>query len=118
MAEVILQDLQPDWLVRSAGIAAESGPAAAHARTVAAERGLSLEHHRPQQVTKELIQWADHVICMTRSHQRGLERLFPGCKAETLGREISDPVGQPLSVYQRTAAELEEALREWCAATV
>lgn len=118
MAQVILQALRPDWQVRSAGISAEAGPATINARKVAAERGLDLEGHRSQQITRELVEWADHILCMTGSHQRALHQLFPGCAAETLGREISDPVGQPLSVYQRTAGELEDALREWCVTRV
>ncbi|MBS2038130.1 low molecular weight protein arginine phosphatase [bacterium] len=113
LAQVILQKLHPDWEVRSAGVAAEQGsPAAAHARQLAQEMGRSLEEHRAQSVTPELVAWADEILCMTDSHLSLLKREFPeaGSKARTLGRNISDPYGQSLAVYQRCAEQLAEAL--------
>jgi protein-tyrosine-phosphatase len=113
LAQVIAQRLHPDWEVRSAGVAADSGsPAAAHSRQLAQQMGLSLEDHRAQAVTPELVAWADQILCMTASHLRQLKQAFPeaGEKARTLGDEIPDPYGQSLAAYQRCAEQLESAL--------
>lgn len=113
LAQVILQKLQPDWEVRSAGVAAEVGaPAPAHARQLAQEMGLSLQEHRAQSVTSELVDWADEILCMTGSHLQVLRQRFPESepKARTIGREIADPYGQSMAAYQRCAQELEAAL--------
>ncbi|MFN8606844.1 MAG: low molecular weight protein arginine phosphatase [Vulcanimicrobiota bacterium] len=113
LAQVIMQKLHPEWEVLSAGVAAEVGaPAAAHSRQLAREMGLSLEQHRAQSVTPELVAWADEILCMTSSHLNLLNQAFPEArnKARTLGREIADPYGQSLSVYQRCAEQIEAAL--------
>ena len=114
LAQVIAQKLHPDWEVRSAGVAAERGsPAAAHSRQLAQQMGLSLEEHRAQAVTQEMVAWADEILCMTGSHLRLLKQAFPeaAAKARTLGEEIADPYGQSLAVYQRCAEQLEAALQ-------
>jgi protein-tyrosine-phosphatase len=113
LAQVILQKQQPDWEVRSAGVAAEVGsPAAAHSRELARQMGMDLESHRAQSVTPELVDWADQIFCMTESHLQLLRRAFPNsaAKARTLGADISDPIGQSLAVYQRCADQIEDAL--------
>jgi protein-tyrosine phosphatase len=76
---------------------------------------LSLEDHQAQRVTPALLEWADHIVCMTEGHRRALERDHPGSGAQTLGREISDPVGQTLPVYERCAEQIEQALQAWLA---
>lgn len=113
LAQIILQKQQPDWEVRSAGVAAEVGsPAAAHSRELARQLGMDLENHRAQSVTPELVDWADQIFCMTESHLQLLRRAFPNsaAKAQTLGADISDPIGQSLAVYQRCADQIEDAL--------
>lgn len=114
LAQVILQKQQPDWEVRSAGVAAEIGsPAAAHSRELARQMGMDLEGHRAQSVTNELIDWADQILCMTETHLQHLKRGFPRAadKARTLGADIGDPIGQSLAVYQRCAHQIEDALK-------
>lgn len=114
LAQVILQKRHPDWEVRSAGVMAEVGsPAAAHSRELARRMGMDLESHRAQSVTAELVEWADLILGMTDAHVQAVKRSFPesAARVRTLGREISDPVGQSLAVYQHCAEQLEEALK-------
>jgi len=115
LAQVLLQKQHPDWEVRSAGVMADVGsPAASHARELALQLGMDLEGHCSQSVTPALVAWAEHILCMTESHLRSLTSSFPEAKARarTLGRDISDPIGQSMSVYQRCADQIEEALQE------
>lgn len=114
LAQVLLQKQHPDWEVRSAGVMAEVGsPAAAHSRELARQLGMDLENHQAQSVTPELVEWADLILGMTEAHVQAVKRSFPeaGAKVRTLGRDISDPVGQSLAVYQRCAEQLQEALK-------
>ncbi len=113
LAQVLLQKQHPDWEVRSAGVMAETGsPAAAHSRELARQMGQDLEGHRAQSVNAELVEWADHILCVTQAHLQSLKRSFPEAapKARTLGADISDPVGQSMAVYQRCAEQIEAAL--------
>ncbi len=114
LAQVILKKQHPDWEVRSAGVMAEVGrPAAAHSRELARQLGADLESHRAQSVSAELVEWADLVLGVTEAHVQAVQRAFPesAAKVRSLGREISDPVGQSLAVYQRCAEQLQEALK-------
>lgn len=113
LAEVLLRKLRPEWEVRSAGVMAGVGPASKNSLAVAAQRGLNLNEHRSQRVSQPLLDWADEVICMTEGHRQVLQQSYPDSKAKTLGREISDPVGQSLAVYQRCADQIEAALQDW-----
>lgn len=115
LAQVLLKKQHPDWEVLSAGVMAEVGsPAATHSRELARQLGMDLEAHRAQNVTSQLVDWADQIFCMTQAHLQSLIRTFPQAapKARTLGADISDPVGQSMAAYQRCAEQLSEALRE------
>ena len=79
---------------------------------LARQMGQDLEGHRAQSVNAELVEWADHILCVTQAHLQSLKRSFPEAapKARTLGADISDPVGQSMAVYQRCAEQIEAAL--------
>lgn len=116
LAQVLLQSLDDQLEVRSAGVMAAPGePASAHSRQVARERGLDLEGHRSQPVTRELLEWADQVLCMTHSHRQALRQRYPELAhhLHLLGSEIPDPYGRPLAAYRDCGLALEAALRKW-----
>ena len=100
------------WEARSAGIAAERyfgvPPEALKALD---ERGISEVRHVPQLATRELMAWADLVLCMAAVHFEVLHDQFPEHIEKThlflkyagLGeRDVDDPIGQPDEVYRRT----------------
>jgi protein-tyrosine-phosphatase len=104
----------------SAGTAAVSGdPASEQAREVAQELGFNLDAHRAKPVSPGLLEWADVVLTMTEMHRVTLQVRFPeqAHKVCSLGawanKDISDPYGQDVSVYRKTAAEIESALVKW-----
>lgn len=117
LAEVMLGQLRPDWEVRSAGVHTEEGlPASQHSQQVARELGLSLDKHRSQPVTAELVTWPDHILCLTEAHRQRLVNRFPEARERTqrLGSsDIPDPVGQPLEKYRACATATKNALLEW-----
>lgn len=103
--------------VASAGIAADDGsPAAREARRVAARRGLSIESHRAQLLTPDLVDWADLILAMSGSHLDAIARLGGGGKMAllgdfvapegTIGDPVPDPYGHGEEVYEATFQEL------------
>ncbi len=105
------------WEVLSAGAWAEEHRAAsAEAVQAARELGVDIAAHRSQKLTKELIDQADMVFCMTREHVDAVLELAPGSSGKVrrlLSRaDIADPLGGGLSVYQRTAARMRQAVKE------
>jgi protein-tyrosine phosphatase len=94
--------------------------ASTFAETVMRERGLSLEGHVARTVSRELLQHADLVIVMTRSHRDALSAEFPQARerihliSELIGLEydVSDPYRKPLNAYQVCAADLEQLIEQ------
>lgn len=107
---------------RSAGTFAARGSAASpHARAVAREEGLDLSGHASSPLTRELVEWADLVLCMDEVHRRVAEEMDAGGKAMLLtellpddhpdrGSAVRDPHGGDLALYRETFALLDEAV--------
>jgi protein-tyrosine-phosphatase len=107
--------------VISAGVSSRSGlPATEHAVTVLKKVGLDLTGHVSRPVTQELLDRAFMVLCMTESHRDMIEltanpvpeRLYlfrefmpPGSE-----RQIADPYGGPLPMYETARDEIVEAI--------
>ncbi|MFM7074354.1 MAG: Sua5/YciO/YrdC/YwlC family protein [Planctomycetota bacterium] len=106
-------------LVLSAGVAAMAGSAASpEARTAVGQRGLDLSFHESQPVSDRLVRFADVILAMTRGHRDALLRQWPEAATRTrlLSRstvDVSDPIGGPLDVYQRCAAQIDQYLEAW-----
>ncbi len=101
--------------------AAEDAPATDEALLVGLERGLDLGSHKSRRLTRELIADQDLVLVMSDSHLDQVRALSLGPPVEMLAgfggsessrRSIADPFGGDLSVYRRTADELEVELRQ------
>jgi protein-tyrosine phosphatase len=123
MAEALLQRMLDEAgvpaEVRSAGTSAvEGAPAHAHAREVAAERGLDLSHHASRPLDEDLMRWADTVLCMTRSHVRhalALDstadvRLVSELGGPGVGEGVRDPIGYDRDVYEDVFEEIRAHL--------
>jgi protein-tyrosine phosphatase len=100
------------YLVQSAGLsAAPGGPAALEAVLAVQELGADLTHHASQPVSAELVAQADHLVAMTETHRRMLERHFPrlGCRPRLIcpdGNDVADPVGCGPEVYRDCALQI------------
>ena len=128
MAAALLQHAlaaQPEPLrslrVISAGVAARGGEAVSENSVQALRKvGLDISAHRSQPLTQEMLNEALAVICMTESHRAMIqvqaepvpENLFlfreflpgPGDK------EIADPFGGPLRLYESVRDEMVESI--------
>ena len=128
MAAALLQHAlaaQPEPLrsikVISAGVAARNGEAVSENSVLALKKvGLDIAAHRSQPLTQRILDEALAVICMTESHRALIQlqaepvprniflmrEFLPG----EVEREIGDPFGGPLRIYEVTRDEMVEAI--------
>ena len=121
MAEAILKNKGiPQLEVKSAGIYAADGQAASHyAREVLAEANIR-HQHQSKQVSSEDVEWATHILTMTRSHAAIIKDLYPdeSGKVYTLkeflngeeGYDVVDPYGGTKWHYEQTFNELSDLI--------
>ncbi len=106
-------------LIMSAGVSAVPGAGPSpQAVEVLARQGVDLSSHVSQPVTEQMIQQADHILCMTRSHKQMLLAQFPEVLPRvqllcTDGADVADPYGGSVELYQATAEQIETHLNEW-----
>jgi protein-tyrosine phosphatase len=105
------------WEILSAGVwAADDLPASPVAIQAAGELGADLTGHRSRKLTKDLIDQADMVFCMSNEHVAAVVELLPTSagKVRRLSprEDISDPAGGPAEVYRRTAKKIQQALHD------
>ena len=105
--------------VEAAGIAAAPGSRPSpQAIEVMAGSGLDISACRSQPVTDQLVRSADLILTLTANHQRAIVARWPDAAARTYtvrldGRDVSDPIGMPVHVYQGCAEQIEESLQAW-----
>ncbi len=102
----------------SAGLAAYPGsPASPQAIEVMGMAEIDLTAHQARQMSAELARDSDIIFTMTANQKRVLTEMYPetAVKVFTLaefgnnrGYDITDPIGQPVQVYQKCARELQE----------
>ena len=91
--------LDHGFSVVSAGLAAQRGsPASPEAVDLLDEAGIDLRSHESQMLTRALLEQADRVITMTRSHRESIISGMPefAHKVRVLcpsGRDVADPIG-------------------------
>ncbi len=126
-AEVKARESDEDglrWDVRSAGWMGPSGRAPPlEAVKVARERGLNLDGHRSQLLSKELVGWADLLLVMERSHATICRDEFraDGRRILLLGdldpdlprrRAVPDPWGGPREDFESAFDRIDRCLNE------
>jgi glycine hydroxymethyltransferase len=102
---------RPDLRVLSAGVSTYPGqPPSAHAVDVLAEMGVDISQHRSRPLSEKVIDEADWIVAMTRSHLDSIIYLFPRAAEKVyLLREfepgatsldVADPIGMGLEAYR------------------
>ena len=110
-----------DVEIASAGTGAWDGSGASEgALLVGLERSLDLNTHRSRLLTPELVQHADLILVMSRSHADQVEQMGGAGKTHLLtayassgaaARSIADPFGGDLDGYRATFDELDREIR-------
>lgn len=126
MAETLMRELLRKKIGRedavrvlSAGVAASTGGSASpQSIEVMGERKLDLTGHASQPLGEEIMNVADLVLTMTRSHRAAILAAWPEMhdRVFTLrhdGGDISDPIGMPVDAYRQCADQMELELKNW-----
>jgi L-threonylcarbamoyladenylate synthase len=98
--------------VLSAGIfAGEGAPATPEAVEAVRRLGASMPAHRSTPLTRELIDRAGAIYCMTADHARTILDAAPDAADKVFlldpdGGDIPDPIGGPASLYDETARRI------------
>ena len=128
MAAALLQHAlagQPEPLrslkVVSAGVAARAGDPISENSVIAMKKvGLDLSGQRSRPLTQELLGEAALVLCMTETHRAMIQLtadpapknifLFREFMPREADKEIGDPYGGPLKIYEAARDEMVEAI--------
>lgn len=102
-------------VVRSAGAYTSAGmPVAPEAVRAVAVDGVDISGHRSAPLTREFVDTADVIYCMTAGHRQVVIDLVPGAAGRTLlvdqDADISDPIGSGDEVYRETAGAIRRGL--------
>ena len=106
-------------IVASAGVAAmPGGRPSSEAVQVMSGRGLDLSQHLSQPMTDQIATQADLILTMTELHRRTLLAQWPALAPRThvIRRDqgdISDPIGGPVSIYEKCASQINDQLSVW-----
>lgn len=110
-----------DLKVASAGISAYQGdPSSQNSLLALKSVNISLDDHRSQQISQELLDRAFAVFCMTQTHRSLIEAhfhrqppymyLFRELMGGNASLEIPDPFGRSLSHYETCRDAMVEAI--------
>jgi protein-tyrosine-phosphatase len=122
MAKGILEKIleKENVFVYSAGTIAPEGSLPSEFAVIAAQKyGADIRHHLSAPLTKELINDADLILVMSPKHKDAVIELVPEAKSKTfllceyafgLNEEVEDPIGQPLEIFEKVAAIINENL--------
>jgi protein-tyrosine-phosphatase len=128
MAAALLQHalaVEPEPLrslrVVSAGVAARTGEPVSENSVLALKKvGIDISDHRSQPLTQRMLDEALAVLCMTESHRAMIQVqaepvpknvfLFREFVPGDSDREIGDPYGGPLKIYEAARDEMVESI--------
>src|SRR5687767_5904457 len=114
MAEGLLRAAlkdRADVSVASAGVSALDGQSPSRSAVEACRAlGIDITRQRSQQLDEDLIEWATHILVMTRGHLETIRLYFPEAEdkirlvsefdaARTCGIDVPDPIGLGLDAY-------------------
>jgi RpiB/LacA/LacB family sugar-phosphate isomerase len=112
-----------DWQAQSAGVGAVYGaPPSEHAVKALRDWGVDIANVRSRMLTPDLVEHADFIFGMTRSHVDAINLLYPQAADKTFllrefdetldeyDRDISDPIGGSFEVYARCRDQIDQGI--------
>lgn len=98
--------------ISSAGLDVRDDAMTDEAKQVLTKLKVKMEPFKPTQLSHELVDNADLIICMTNKHRMAIvsimehtaDKVF--CASQFTGEEIMDPFGMGLMAYEDTASQL------------
>src|SRR4051812_448133 len=109
------------WKITSAGVAARAGDHVSENSVTALKKvGIDIRDHTSRPLTRQLIDEATIILCMTESHRAMIQfnfdpvprhvYLFREFMPRATDKEIGDPYGGPLVEYEACRDEMVEAI--------
>ncbi|MBN1435508.1 MAG: threonylcarbamoyl-AMP synthase [Sedimentisphaerales bacterium] len=104
------------YKILSAGTMAPGagGKATPEAIQACQKAGIDISNHRARPLTQEIINQADYIFTMGRSHRQIVEDIAPDSRHRVAlladDDEISDPIGGSLDRYQHCYSEIAQAI--------
>jgi protein arginine phosphatase len=87
---------------------------------VVKELKLDISEHRSQEITDELISWADYILVMERKHAAHVRKHFPAASDKVLElssfgslAEIADPIGRWKFTFRKIRKQIEKCLHSF-----
>lgn len=122
VGEALLRVKLPnDFEVRSAGLnALVGGPADPASISWCADRAIDLDQHKGQQVSQDLVHWADLILVMEKCHLEDISTRYPFARGKTMllshwsgGEDIPDPYCKSHEVFDFVLRKVEEGAHAW-----
>ncbi|QQY79189.1 protein-tyrosine phosphatase [Keratinibaculum paraultunense] len=126
MAQGLLDDMAKkkglNLEVKSAGIFTLDGQRASEeAVEVLKEEGIDISNHKANIIYEDLVEDADLILTMTKSHKETLLSKYDFLKGKVftlkeyaygIEEDVLDPFGKSVDVYRKTKEDIKKALEE------
>ena len=126
MAEGILKSIgnknNMDLEIKSVGISVYDGEKASKNSIEAMKKiGIDISEHEATQLRRDLVEEADLILTMSTSHKKFILSNYPSSRDKLftlteyvygVEKDIEDPFGRSLSVYERTRDEIYQAVEK------
>lgn len=120
IGQALLQSKLGHLTVDSAGIQALAGkPADSHAKKIAEQHELNLQHHRGKQLDLTLCSKSDLILTMEKSHIDAVTEISPSARGKTMllghwiDKEIPDPYRKSEEMFAHVFNLIQEASLAW-----
>lgn len=120
MGEAFLQQQHPTLKVASAGISAMvDHPADDKAISVMDELGVDIRRHRAQQLTSELMQEYDLILCMSSDQEKYIKQQWQHHRGKVyrlghwLNQNIADPYKHPIEMFYDIRDLIHQSVQSW-----
>ena len=92
-------------------------------KKVCFDHGMDVSSHEPRQLTKEMIDQSDVVLCLAENHQQTILSAYPRLEPKVFllkkfrqerdvqNPSVDDPIGKPLEHYEHCFEEIEEEVK-------
>lgn len=105
--------LREQIIVSSCGIGARTGAhATPEAILVMKNREIDITAHRSNPCTRDDVQDADLIFCMSQEHAMFISGLVPEAKEKLKVLNVSDPIGMGMLMYEEVIQSIEKKLKE------
>ena len=120
IGEALMQKQHPNLTVKSAGLSALVGEGADDkAIQVMDEWDVDIRPHRAQQLTQELMQEFDLILCMSKDQEAWIKQNYSSQRGKVyrighwIDKNVDDPYKLPIEKFYESRETLDKAVSSW-----